>query len=134
MGSKHWILGGDFNLITSLEEKTGGRCKLEEESETFRDTIEELRLVNIIAGEVCFTWNNNRSRDRHIAYRLDIIFVSESIMDLGSELHSAILPEAGSNHCPVEIMLRGLGSQFKKLFRFEQFWLRNPYFTKKIKT
>ena len=29
----HWVLGGDFILITSLEEKNGGRRKLEEESE-----------------------------------------------------------------------------------------------------
>ena len=41
LGSKHWVLGGEFNLITSLEEKKGGRCRLEEECETFRDTIEE---------------------------------------------------------------------------------------------
>ena len=37
---KHLVLVGDFNLITSLEEKKGGWCRMEEECETFRDTIE----------------------------------------------------------------------------------------------
>ena len=87
MGSKHWVLGGDFNLITSLEEKKGGQCRLEEEGETFRDTIEELRLVYITLGDGCFTWKNKRTRDIHIDSRLDSFLVSKSILDLGSELH-----------------------------------------------
>ena len=47
----HWVVGGDFNLITSLEEKKCGRRCLEEECDIFRETIEDLGLVNITAGE-----------------------------------------------------------------------------------
>ena len=46
--SSHWIVGGDFNIITSLEEKKSGRRKVEGECEKFRGTIEELALVYII--------------------------------------------------------------------------------------
>ena len=91
MGSKHWILGGDFNLITSLEENKGRRCKLEEESETLKDTIEELRLVYITMGDIWFTLKNKRTRDIHIASHLDRFLVSKSILDLVSELHSVTL-------------------------------------------
>ena len=87
MDSKHWVLGGDLNLITSLEEKKGGQCRLEEECETFRDTIEELRLAYITLGEGWFTWKNNRMRDIHISSFLDNFLVSKSILELGSELH-----------------------------------------------
>lgn len=31
-----WIMGGDFNMITKLEEKIGGRIRLETESEHFK--------------------------------------------------------------------------------------------------
>ena len=41
----HWAVGGDFNLITSLEEKKGGRRYLEEECDRIRETIEDLDLV-----------------------------------------------------------------------------------------
>ena len=67
---------------------------MEEECETFRDTIEELRLVYITLGEGWFTWKNKRARDIHIASLLDSFLVSKSILDLGSELHSATLPGA----------------------------------------
>jgi len=35
-----WITGGDFNMITKLEEKKGGRVKLDNESRCFRDYIQ----------------------------------------------------------------------------------------------
>ena len=40
----------------------------------------------------------------------------------------------GSDHCQIEIMWSGLGSQFKKPFHFEQFWLENLEFEEKIKS
>ena len=40
MSNYYWVVGWDFNLITSLEEEKGGICRLEDECETFRDTIE----------------------------------------------------------------------------------------------
>ena len=42
-----WILGGDFNMITSLQDKKGGLRKLEEKSEAFKETIDKLRLIDI---------------------------------------------------------------------------------------
>ena len=72
--------------------------------------------------------------DRHITSRMDWFLISESIVDLGSEIHCATLSGRGSDHWPIELRWSGLGSQFKKLFRFGQFWLVNPYFEGKIKS
>ena len=49
------MVGVDFNLITSLEEKKGGRCCLEEECNLFHETIEDLGLVDITPGFGWFT-------------------------------------------------------------------------------
>ena len=73
---EHWVVGGDFNLITSLEEKKGGRPCLEEECDIFRETIEDLGLVDITPGEGWFTWNKKRLGDCHIASRLNRFLVS----------------------------------------------------------
>ena len=106
----HWVVGGYFNLITSLEEKKGGRNFLEEECDLFRETIKDLVLVDITHGEVLFTWNNKRSGDFHIASRLDWFLVFESIIDLGSEIHSATLSGRGSDHRTIQLMRSGLES------------------------
>ena len=74
---RQWVLGGDFNLITSLEEKKGGRRQLEEECEIFIDTIEELILVDITPGKGRFTWKNKRKGYKHINSLLDRLLVSE---------------------------------------------------------
>ena len=92
------MVGGDFNLITSLEEKKGGRHCLEEECNIFRDTIEDLGLVDISPGVGWYTWNNKRTGDHHIASRLDRFLVSESVINLGSEIHSLTLSGQGSDH------------------------------------
>jgi hypothetical protein len=31
-GIKHWLIGGDFNIILTLEEKTGGTKRLDQDS------------------------------------------------------------------------------------------------------
>ena len=36
----NWIIGGDFNLITSLKEKKGGKRMLDKYQEDFRETLE----------------------------------------------------------------------------------------------
>ena len=80
MEGRHWILGGDFNLITSFEQKKEARRSLEEECELFRDTIEKLKFVDITPGHGSFTWNNKRKGDRHIASLLTRYLVYESVM------------------------------------------------------
>jgi exonuclease III len=37
--TRNWILGGDFNMILSLEEKSGGTKKLEQDSSKFKTLI-----------------------------------------------------------------------------------------------
>ena len=119
MANVHWVVGGYFNLMTSLEEHKGGMCRMEEECETFIETIEELGLVDIIPREGWFTWNNKRMGDRHIASILDRFMVTKSIIELGSDINCVTLPSMVSYHWPVELMWSGMGSQFKKPFRFE---------------
>jgi exonuclease III len=45
----NWVIGGDFNLIRSLEEKKGGSRRLERDSEVFNNLIDDLHLVDMDA-------------------------------------------------------------------------------------
>jgi len=35
LGSQHWLIGGDFNIILTLKEKTGGTKWLDQDSGKF---------------------------------------------------------------------------------------------------
>ena len=51
----NWILGSDFNMIMSLEEKTGGSKRLEQDSGKFKTLLEQLKLVDIENSNGTFT-------------------------------------------------------------------------------
>jgi hypothetical protein len=42
-----WIMGGDFIMILTLEEKTGGTKRLEQDSDKFKTLIEQLNMVDM---------------------------------------------------------------------------------------
>jgi hypothetical protein len=54
----HWILVGDFNIITTLAEKKGGTRRLNRDVEEFSAFIDMMELVDIRTNNGNFTWNN----------------------------------------------------------------------------
>jgi exonuclease III len=88
----HWILAGDFNIITTLAEKKGGTRRLDRYAEEFSSFIDTMELVNIRTNNGQFTSNNKRLAHHQVAIRLDIFLVSESIILQGLALECNILP------------------------------------------
>jgi hypothetical protein len=55
---KLWIIEGDFNLISYLEEIKKGVRRLESDNEAFNTFIQHQRLIDIETTNGLFTWNN----------------------------------------------------------------------------
>eukprot|EP00253_Pinus_taeda_P026041 PITA_26041 len=98
-----WIIGGDFNLIRSLEEKKGGIRKADQYMSMFNDTIDEFRLVDIHTINGICTWINRRGVKNQIASRLDHFLVSEPIMNKDVFIEAKIMPCVGSDHWPIRL-------------------------------
>ena len=56
--NRAWIIGGDFNLITNLDEKKSGIRSLNSASTLFNNTISDLDLIDVKRSNGIFTWNN----------------------------------------------------------------------------
>ena len=95
---KPGIIGGELNLIRNLEEKKGGIRQLNPINDSFNEVIDNLKLIDVRTNNDNFTWNDKRTGDRGIAYRLDHFLVSDSIMMNEGELKASVLPSAGSDH------------------------------------
>jgi hypothetical protein len=54
----HWILAGDFNIVTTLVEKKGGTRRLDRDAENFSAFINTVEIVDIKTSNGQFTWNN----------------------------------------------------------------------------
>ena len=53
-----WVLEGNFNLITNLGEKKGGRRALDKYQKAFSEFLAQSSLVDVETGCGWFTWNN----------------------------------------------------------------------------
>jgi exonuclease III len=127
-----WIVGGDFNIIRSLEEKKGGSRRLDRDSEAFNSLIDDLRLIDIEANNGTHTWTNRRTGMHQIACKLDRFLVSEPLLMDDTAMESTILNRTGSDHWPIQLWLDVPATPGKKPFRFEQFWLDHPDFQANI--
>eukprot|EP00253_Pinus_taeda_P011292 PITA_11292 len=127
-----WVIGGDFNLIRSLEEKKGGIRKADQYMEMFNDMIDELRLVDIQTINGICTWNNRRGGKNQIALRLDRFLVSEPVMNKDVFVEAKIMPCLGSDHWPIRLEVDIKRNCGRRPFRFEIFWLRDLGFIKKM--
>ena len=95
---RNWITRGDFNLITALREKKGGKQMLDKYQEDFRETLVNSTLVDLETVDGWFTKNNRRGGEYLVASRLDRFLVTESIIRGAGEIRVNVVPEAGSNH------------------------------------
>ena len=70
------IFLGDFNVISSAEEKQGGRPFQYVEAESFLNFTEEAALTDLGFSDPKFTWCNNRRGRARIWKRLDRALVN----------------------------------------------------------
>jgi exonuclease III len=124
----HWIIGGDFNMILTLEEKTGGTKRLEQDSGKFKTLIEQLNMVDMETQNGIFTWSNKRIGHQHVACRLDRFLVTEALLESDQAMEANIIPKSGSDHWPIVFCLDPGFPTRPKPFRFEKFWLTHPDF------
>ncbi|XP_009606568.1 uncharacterized protein [Nicotiana tomentosiformis] len=72
-----WMVGGDFNVILSEEEKIGGQPVYPPEYEDFAFCVNSCGLFDTGYKGSLFTWWNGRSNSECIFKRLDRIFVNQ---------------------------------------------------------
>eukprot|EP00253_Pinus_taeda_P034473 PITA_34473 len=113
-----WIGGGDFNIIRALEEKSGGKSKLEGDSIGFRNYIQNNHLMDIHTSNGVYTWSNKRRGSQHIASRLDRFLISDNAIHLGGDFHASIGPQGGSGHWPIMLQWARLSTKSNRPFRF----------------
>jgi hypothetical protein len=131
---KNWIVGGDFNIIRSLEEKRGASRRLDRESDDFNNLIDNLHLIDLDTSNGLHTWTHQRTGSHQIACRLYRFLVSETLMLEGTYMKSTILNFPGSDHWPLQLWVDISATPGKKPFRFESFWLEHPDFQENIQT
>ncbi|XP_026451422.1 uncharacterized protein LOC113351697 [Papaver somniferum] len=69
-----WMIIGDFNLVLSYDEKTGGRRPLRISMQEFRNCLETCNLIQATRTGIKYSWCNNRAGKKRILYDIDKAF------------------------------------------------------------
>lgn len=93
-----WIRGGDYNLITSLEEKKWDLRRLDQEHSTFKEFIQDQQLIDFETYNGIYTSNNCCGGSQQVACKRDRFLISKSLMILGMHMEATILPTTGLDH------------------------------------
>ncbi|CAN1226181.1 LINE-1 retrotransposable element ORF2 protein [Linum grandiflorum] len=119
---------GDFNVVTSTDEKQGGLTINPTQVAKFRTFISDLALYDPGFFGPMFTWSN-RARDasRLIQCRLDRFLLSDSLMPVFPDLKVNHLTDIGSDHRVILLsLLPPPYSNIQRIFKFDNRLLQNP--------
>ncbi|XBH61752.1 hypothetical protein VPH35_116143 [Triticum aestivum] len=91
------IIGGDFNLVRSSEEKNTGSVNLHWVT-LFNDWVNKYALIELKNYTRKFTWANNQ--DNLVMANIDKIFISTCWEHFFPAVQIKALPRVGSDHTP----------------------------------
>jgi len=119
------ILGGDFNLVRRIEEKSNENVNVQM-MEAFNEMINNTALRELHRTESHFTWTNKQNP--LIMCVLDRVLVSNSWEDKFSLASVVTGPRIGSDHNPLIVDTGGNVPGQQYYFRFSAHWLQQEGF------
>ncbi|XP_056691643.1 uncharacterized protein [Spinacia oleracea] len=132
-----WLLGGDFNDTTSMEERVGvGGAEMQRRCRNFANWIESNNLIDLNFARPKFTWARGETENTYKAARLDRFMCNDEWrlrFDQGAVRH---LPKSNSDHCPIIVSSTGFAPipASIKPFRFQAAWMNHAKFDKFVET
>ncbi|XP_059290764.1 uncharacterized protein LOC132044295 [Lycium ferocissimum] len=129
-----WIIGGDFNVIVSDEEKQGGLPVSSNETLDFSTCIQSCGLIDVGFTGRKFTWWNGRTEEECIFKRLDRILVNQQVLNIMPSTTVTHLIRHGSDHAPLHLECNSNALPIVKSFKFLNFWTNHHTFIEVIAT
>ncbi|KAA3476340.1 reverse transcriptase [Gossypium australe] len=126
-----WVVIGDFNEITSSDEKKGGRRRSNRQMIDFRSTLKDCNLEDLGFKGRWFTWERGRQKSTNIRERLDRGVATITWIDLFPRYQVNHLSHSFSDHCPILLDTMGMDSTRgpnSQNFRFEARWCLDSNF------
>ena len=123
-----WCIIGNFNFISSIDEKLGGKDYNITKSLEFISIIEACGLLDLGYSGQNYTWCNHRKDGSRIWKRLDRGMTNDKWLE--TMPHSSIthLPSVGSDHCPLLMEICDFQTNVIKYFKFLNCWTENESF------
>ncbi|KAH0725234.1 hypothetical protein KY284_001099 [Solanum tuberosum] len=129
-----WCTIGDFNVITSTDEKQGGRPYNMNKSFEFISVIAACGLLDLGYSGQHFTWCNQRSEENRVWKRLDRVMINDKWLQDMPQTTIAHLPSVFSDHCPLFMEMVERTDHPTKYFKFLHCWTDHEEFLSTVKS
>ncbi|XP_039113806.1 uncharacterized protein LOC120249381 [Dioscorea cayenensis subsp. rotundata] len=124
-----WVIGGNFNAIFSIEDKSSGAPNLRD-IRVANKFLLDLHLCEPPAIGRRFSWTNGQ--ENPIWVKLDRFLVNTPWNDHFPRILQNSLPRLGSDHVPIRLEVGGV-SFHPRPFRFEAVWFTDEGFNDRVK-
>ncbi|XP_060211976.1 uncharacterized protein LOC132639554 [Lycium barbarum] len=128
-----WIIGGDFNVIVSDEEKQGGLLVSSNETLDFSTCIQSYGLIDVGFSGSKFTWWNGRTEEDYIFKWLDRILVNQQVLDIMPSTAVTHMIRHGSDQAPLHLECNSNAHPIVKSFKFLNFWTKHHTFMEVVR-
>jgi hypothetical protein len=119
------LLGGDFNLVANLKEKSNGIVN-QKWVDLFNDGVNNHVLIELKCSLRSFTWSNNQ--EQPIMAAIDKFLCNSSFEQKYPLAFVIAKSRAGSDHVPLVLNFGVDEAKKPYLFIFEKWWLTHPDF------
>ena len=120
--NRPWLVAGDFNIISTAAEKSGGSAPRVGEMEELNLAIQASGLEAVNFDGSPFTWTNGR-----VWQRLDRVLINADWLNIFASVHVSHMARGRSDHCPLLIKSSN-GQVLKGSFRFLNVWTSHQDF------
>ena len=128
IGSKPWIILGDFNQTLHPEEHSKPvSLNIDAKTRLFREALLEAKLEDLTYKGPKFTWSN-KSKTSPLAKKLDRVLVNEEWLSFLPSSYVVFGELDFSDHAVCGVSLSLLSTRGKRSFRFQNFLLKNDAF------
>jgi len=130
--TRPFLLGGDFNVISSISEYRGNAFPELGSISDFSDFIIDNSLIDLATMGGQYTWHGTRNSGT-VWKRLDRFLMNPALRDYFTEIRILVLARTTSDHSP--ILLCGANSELPcpKQFRFQSMWITHSGFMDVVK-
>ncbi|KAJ8772025.1 hypothetical protein K2173_027202 [Erythroxylum novogranatense] len=126
IGNASWMVGGDFNVIASLDECVGAAHPDLGSMANFVEFLSQSVLQELPTAGGRFTWVGVCSRGR-MWKKLDLILFNSSWLQQFTSSTVELLNRATSNHSPI-LYNCATPTSVPSSFKFQDMWIRHPTF------
>lgn len=128
VGSKSWVLLGDFNVALNIEDSSTGSSGISKGMCDFKDCIEDIVVLDINHFGLHFTWNQQPNSESGILKKFDRIMGNDEFIADFPNSFPEFLPYGISNHSPCILKFPSINREKPRNFELANFVTKKPAF------